>query len=70
MIFLFRALVLLATGIIPNLPPPGIVAGVLLHQGCGDPVQQFAPFLAHTIIILGKEVIGVLAGYGTNRKII
>mgnify|MGYP000010147154 CR=1 FL=1 len=24
----------------------------------------------HAIIILGKEVIGVLAGYGTHRKII
>ena len=70
MIFLFRALVLLATGIIPNFSPPGVVSGGLLHQRCGDPVQKFAPFLAHAIIILGKEVIGVLAGYGTHRKII
>ena len=70
MIFLFRALVLLTTGIIPNLFPPGMVAGGLLHQGCGDPVQQFAPFLTFAIIVLGEEVIGVLAGYGTHRKII
>ena len=66
MIIVIRALVLLATGIRPNLIPPALIPVIPPFQQKKNGRNQFAPFLSPAIIVLGEVIIGVLAGDPTN----